>query len=304
MVSNVLYLQLSRGFSGVSIKMLCYGAMELKIDVRMYYEKYSLRNYKSENNAISWPFHLKYQSWRSRFKIFQSYGVSPFLISTKFSERSCIPFSVNVQATIHRESPFIFHFTEKDFFIIFILISHKKLIFILLILYFQMVYEDISRIRSHVKIFVNICEVDPAHQFSGWKLCFVCAEKHELLFIPYGFQDISESIKWACPALFVNYSMAENLRAMKFCRWNFPIDFPENLEWTIKLYENFSFLGEKFVLPCTLNIFTRIPNEVAMVWREPKNHFSNCYFWPVNKKSIIPNNRHTYPNLNSAIRPI
>ena len=40
---------------------------------------------------------------------------------------------------------------------------------------------------------------------------------------------------------------------------------------------------------------------IPKVWREPKNHFDDCYAWVINrknKKSLV------YPNLESAIRPI
>nr|CAH7728148.1 unnamed protein product [Callosobruchus chinensis] len=45
---------------------------------------------------------------------------------------------------------------------------------------------------------------------------------------------------------------------------------------------------------------------VPMVWREPKNHVDDCYFCLANIHGINRNNRHqwTYPNLDSAIRPI
>nr|CAI5868801.1 unnamed protein product [Callosobruchus analis] len=45
---------------------------------------------------------------------------------------------------------------------------------------------------------------------------------------------------------------------------------------------------------------------VPMVWREPKNHVDDCYFCLANINGINRNNRHqwTYPNLDSAIRPI
>ena len=43
-----------------------------------------------------------------------------------------------------------------------------------------------------------------------------------------------------------------------------------------------------------------------MVWPEPKNHLSDCYFCAVNTKGIKRKNRNSlvYPNLESAIRPI
>ena len=45
---------------------------------------------------------------------------------------------------------------------------------------------------------------------------------------------------------------------------------------------------------------------IPMVWREPKNHFDDCYFCAVNTKGINRKNRNSliYPNLESAIRPI
>ena len=43
-----------------------------------------------------------------------------------------------------------------------------------------------------------------------------------------------------------------------------------------------------------------------MVWREPKNHFNDCYFCAVNTKGINRKNRKSlvYSNLESAIRPV
>ncbi|GBL92366.1 hypothetical protein AVEN_174668-1 [Araneus ventricosus] len=42
-----------------------------------------------------------------------------------------------------------------------------------------------------------------------------------------------------------------------------------------------------------------------MVWREPQNHFDDCYFCLVNINGINRNNRSkwTYPDLVSARRP-
>ena len=43
-----------------------------------------------------------------------------------------------------------------------------------------------------------------------------------------------------------------------------------------------------------------------MVWREPKDHYSGCYFWGIKTKGINRKNRTslTYPSLDSAIRPV
>jgi hypothetical protein len=45
---------------------------------------------------------------------------------------------------------------------------------------------------------------------------------------------------------------------------------------------------------------------VSMVWREPKNHFNDCYFRIVNIIGIIQNNRDkwSYPDLPSARRRV
>lgn len=46
---------------------------------------------------------------------------------------------------------------------------------------------------------------------------------------------------------------------------------------------------------------------VPMIWREPKDHFSDCYFCLTKIKGITPKSKHTvkYPNnLESAIRPV
>ena len=45
---------------------------------------------------------------------------------------------------------------------------------------------------------------------------------------------------------------------------------------------------------------------VPMVWREPTNHFDDCYFCAINLVGINRKNRKSliYPNLASAIRPV
>ena len=50
----------------------------------------------------------------------------------------------------------------------------------------------------------------------------------------------------------------------------------------------------------------RLPFGVPMVWREPKDHITDCYFCIVNIKGIGKKNRHRifYPSITSAIRPI
>lgn len=49
-----------------------------------------------------------------------------------------------------------------------------------------------------------------------------------------------------------------------------------------------------------------LPFGVPMVWREPVDHHSDCYFCMVNIKGVGKKNRHniSYPNIPSAIRPI
>ena len=46
-----------------------------------------------------------------------------------------------------------------------------------------------------------------------------------------------------------------------------------------------------------------LPFGVPMVWREPKDHISDCYFCIVNTKGVGKKNRHmvTYPSIPSAI---
>jgi hypothetical protein len=43
-----------------------------------------------------------------------------------------------------------------------------------------------------------------------------------------------------------------------------------------------------------------------MVWREPKDHLSDCYFCLTNIKVITSKSKHTvkYPNVPSALRPV
>ncbi|GFG31131.1 hypothetical protein Cfor_10720, partial [Coptotermes formosanus] len=45
---------------------------------------------------------------------------------------------------------------------------------------------------------------------------------------------------------------------------------------------------------------------IPMVWREPKDHSSDCYFCTTNIKGISRKSKHTvkYPNLPSAVRPV
>ena len=43
-----------------------------------------------------------------------------------------------------------------------------------------------------------------------------------------------------------------------------------------------------------------------MVWREPRDHVTNCYFCMVNIKDVGKKNWHkiSYPSIPSAIRPV
>ena len=45
---------------------------------------------------------------------------------------------------------------------------------------------------------------------------------------------------------------------------------------------------------------------VPMVWREPKKHVDDCYFYLVNVKGFNKQNKQhlQYPNIHSAVRPI
>ena len=49
-----------------------------------------------------------------------------------------------------------------------------------------------------------------------------------------------------------------------------------------------------------------LPFGVPMVWREPTDHITNCYFCLVNTKGVGKRNRHKiiYPSIPSAIRPV
>ena len=49
-----------------------------------------------------------------------------------------------------------------------------------------------------------------------------------------------------------------------------------------------------------------LPCGVPMVWREPKEHLTDCYFCLVNTKGIGKKNQQNffYPSIQSAIRPV
>ena len=49
-----------------------------------------------------------------------------------------------------------------------------------------------------------------------------------------------------------------------------------------------------------------MPFAIPMIWREPKDHFQDCYFCLVNVKGFSSKHRKniTYPNLDSALRPV
>ena len=49
-----------------------------------------------------------------------------------------------------------------------------------------------------------------------------------------------------------------------------------------------------------------MPFATPMIWREPKDHFQDCYFCLANAKGFSSKHRKkiTYPNINSALRPV
>ena len=49
-----------------------------------------------------------------------------------------------------------------------------------------------------------------------------------------------------------------------------------------------------------------MPFVTPMIWREPKDHFQDCYFCLVNAKGFSSKHRKkiTYPNIDSALRPV
>jgi len=51
---------------------------------------------------------------------------------------------------------------------------------------------------------------------------------------------------------------------------------------------------------------TSFPFAIPMIWREPKDHVTDCYFCSVNTTGFSVKNKHkiVYPSLDSAIRPV
>ena len=49
-----------------------------------------------------------------------------------------------------------------------------------------------------------------------------------------------------------------------------------------------------------------MPFAIPMIWREPKDHLTDCYFCLTNIFGISSKSKHTvkYPSLDSAIRPV
>ena len=49
-----------------------------------------------------------------------------------------------------------------------------------------------------------------------------------------------------------------------------------------------------------------MPFAIPMIWREPKDHFQDCYFCLVNAKGFSSKHRKkiTYLNIDSALRPV
>lgn len=60
------------------------------------------------------------------------------------------------------------------------------------------------------------------------------------------------------------------------------------------------------VLPGWLNGSRHMTFAIPMVWREPKDHSTDCYFCLTKISGITAKTRHTvkYPNIPSAIRPV
>jgi hypothetical protein len=60
------------------------------------------------------------------------------------------------------------------------------------------------------------------------------------------------------------------------------------------------------ILTGWVNGSRQMPFAVPMVWREPKDHSSDCYFCLTNIRDITSKSRHTvkYPDLPSAVGPV
>ena len=63
---------------------------------------------------------------------------------------------------------------------------------------------------------------------------------------------------------------------------------------------------EEMLRNCAKGKCKGLPFGVPMVWREPTNHVTDCYFCMVNTTGVGKKNRHkiTYPNIPSTMRPV
>ncbi|UYV76619.1 hypothetical protein LAZ67_14001482 [Cordylochernes scorpioides] len=91
-------------------------------------------------------------------------------------------------------------------------------------------------------------------------------------------------------------------------------DHSFNLDDTISVYRDIGNKYQRLVLEALVSNCTprwikgerHMPFAVPMIWREPKDHSSDCYFCLTKTTGITSKSRHTveYPDLPSAMRPV
>ena len=85
-----------------------------------------------------------------------------------------------------------------------------------------------------------------------------------------------------------------------------PIKPALKLPLAIKTKNGLLMLHVIIVKKCFVTERKGLPVGVPMVWREPTDHITNCYFCLVNAMGVGKKNRRkiSYPSISSAIRPV